>query len=78
MKTFLITALVTALVAGCVERETWSCVIDGDVMYSMSSKGQLGGAQKGCTCDEIRQFELKVFGEVDEEALKRDFGCKMR
>lgn len=78
MKNIGIVIFLVGLIVGCGQSETWSCVIDGDTMYSMSNKGNLGGAQKGCTCDEIRQFELKLFGEVDEEAMKRDFGCKSK
>ena len=44
-------------------------------MYSVSSSGALGSADKGCTCEEIREFELRNFGSVDEDALKSDFGC---
>lgn len=44
-------------------------------MYSISSSGKFGGAQKGCSCSQIRSFELKQFGKVDEQALKSDFGC---
>jgi len=44
-------------------------------MYSVSDSGELGSADKGCSCDEIRAFELREFGEVDEEALKNEFGC---
>jgi hypothetical protein len=44
-------------------------------MFSMSSSGEIGGAGKGCSCSEIRAFELRTFGEVDEATLKSDFGC---
>tara|TARA_R110000744_G_C19216717_1_gene546644 strand:- start:34 stop:168 length:135 start_codon:yes stop_codon:yes gene_type:complete len=44
-------------------------------MFSMSSSGEIGSAGKGCSCSEIRAFELRTFGEVDEAALKSDFGC---
>ena len=70
MSLFLATVL---LIAGC--GEDWKCETNGKSMYSISSSGKLGGAAKGCSCDEIRSFELKQFGKVDEEALKRDFGC---
>lgn len=54
----------------------WSCVQQGDTLFSMNSSGQLGSADKGCTCDEIRSFERRVFGSVDEDALRTDFGCR--
>jgi hypothetical protein len=55
--------------------EEWTCKVVGKSMLSVSSSGKLGSADKGCSCEEMRSFELKTFGEVDEEALKRDFGC---
>jgi hypothetical protein len=59
----------------CGNQETWSCKDDGKRMYSVSSSGKLGGADKGCSCSKIRSFELRTSGAVDEEALKSDFGC---
>ncbi|KZN61526.1 hypothetical protein N478_05485 [Pseudoalteromonas luteoviolacea S4060-1] len=44
-------------------------------MFSKSSSGKIGSARKGCSCSEIRKFELREFAEVDEAALKKDFGC---
>jgi hypothetical protein len=55
--------------------EDWSCTVDGDTMYSVSETGNIGGAGKGCTCQEIRSFELRTFGEIDEGGIKSDFGC---
>ena len=63
------------LVSSCSNEEKWHCKIEGQTMYSVSESGQIGGAQKGCTCDQIRSFEKKSFGEVDNQALKNDFGC---
>ena len=59
--------------SGC--GETWSCQTKGKTMFSMSESGKIGAADKGCSCDQIRSFELKEFGRVDEQALKDDFGC---
>ena len=39
-------------------------------MYSMSSSDEIGSADKGCSYTEIIAFELRIFGEVDEAALK--------
>ena len=61
--------------AVCSESEFWYCKIDGDIMYSLSESGKIGSADKGCTCDEIRYFEARTFGEVDDDALREDFGC---
>ncbi|MGH1543716.1 MAG: hypothetical protein ACRBHB_25175 [Arenicella sp.] len=61
--------------ASCRNQEEWYCKVDGKTMYSLSESGKLGSADKGCSCDEIRSFELKIYGEVDEQALKDDFGC---
>ena len=55
--------------------EDWRCVVDGKTMYSVSSSGKIGGAGKGCSCQQMRQFEQQTFGSVDEDALRRDFGC---
>jgi len=44
-------------------------------MYSISDTGNIGSAEKGCSCEQIRDFELREFGEVDEDAFKSDFGC---
>jgi hypothetical protein len=73
MKIILIVALAFAL-SSC-SNEEWTCQTRGKTMYSMSSSGELGSADKGCSCSEIRAFELRTFGEVDEAALKNDFGC---
>ena len=70
---FFIALLFTGCGVGCDEE--WICKIDGKNMYSISSSGKIGSADKGCSCDEIREFELQTFGTVDEDALKRDFGC---
>ena len=45
------------------------------MMYSQSASGEIGGAQKGCSCEQIRNNEYKYFRSVDEQALKSDFGC---
>ena len=60
--------------SSCSDNE-WYCKTQGQTMFSMSSSGEIGGAEKGCSCSEIRTFELRTFGEVDEAALKSDFGC---
>jgi len=61
----------------CGNSEEWTCTVDGDTMYSRSASGELGSADKGCSCEEIAEFELRTFGEVDEDALKSDFGCEL-
>ena len=67
----------TSLLLVSCNDEKWTCTIheSGKTMYSVNTKGELGGAQKGCSCDEIRAFEYDNWGEVDEDALKADFGC---
>jgi hypothetical protein len=66
--------LFAGILAAC-SGEEWHCKIDGKSLYSVSSSGKLGGAGKGCTCDQIRSFERRTFGSVDEGALNSDFGC---
>lgn len=73
MKIVLAVTLAVGL-ASC-SNETWTCQTRGETMFSMSSSGELGSADKGCSCAEIRAFELHTFGEVDETALNSDFGC---
>jgi len=62
------------LLISCADEE-WACHTSGQSMYSLSSSGELGSASKACSCSEMRSFELRVFGRVDEEALRDDFGC---
>jgi len=68
-----IISLASIVLVGC--NENWTCKVDGKTMYSISDSGEIGSADKGCTCEQIRQFEYNQFGEVDEEALRSDFGC---
>jgi hypothetical protein len=65
--------LLIPFIAGCGEH--WSCQVAGQTMYSVSESGEIGSAEKGCSCGEMRDFERRVFGSVDEEALKEDHGC---
>ena len=74
MKRALVIVATVLCLPSCSD-EQWSCQTSGKAMYSVSSSGALGSADKGCSCSEIRAFELRTFGEVDEAALKSDFGC---
>ena len=56
-------------------RDGWFCMERGKTMYSLSDSGELGAAEKGCTCAEIANFEYRIFGEVDYQALNDDHGC---
>lgn len=67
--------LTLMLLANC-GGENWSCRVEGDSMFSISDSGQLGGAQRGCSCEQIRDFEFRTFGSVDYDALRSDFGCR--
>jgi len=53
----------------------WHCKTQGKTMFSISSSGEIGSARKACSCGEIRAFERRTFGDIDEAALKSDFGC---
>jgi hypothetical protein len=68
-------AVLPFLLLSCSD-QGWSCVQRGDALFSMSSSGAMGSADKGCSCDEMRSFERRAFGSVDEEALRSDFGCR--
>ena len=70
----LLVLVSVGILASC-GNETWTCQTRGQAMYSMSSFGEIGSANIGCSCAEIRAFEFRTFGEVDEVALKIDFGC---
>ena len=74
--TRLITAAVALLMLTACSDSDWRCVVRGDAMFSMDSSGNIGGAGKGCSCDEMRRFERETFGYVDEDALRSDFGCR--
>ncbi len=67
--------LAAASLLACGQDETWLCKVDGKAMYSINTSGHIGSADKGCSCEQIRSFELETFGEIDEQALKNDFGC---
>jgi hypothetical protein len=73
LKTILI--VITVLFISSCFQEDWRCVTRGQAMYSISDSGKLGGAGRGCSCQQIRSFELRTFGSVDEAALRNDFGC---
>ena len=74
--TRIVVAITGIFLLGACGGGEWTCRIDGEAMYSVNLEtGDLGGAQRGCSCEQIRSFEQQVFGEVDEEALRRDFGC---
>lgn len=64
----------TILLISC-SNEEWYCQTMNKSMFSMSSSGSIGSADKSCTCEQMRQFEFQTFGKVDEESLKSDFGC---
>lgn len=72
---FPLVPLVVVAVIGCDSSDGWRCVTRGQTMFSLSEDGRLGSAREGCSCAEIRAFERKTFGEVDEEALANNFGC---
>jgi hypothetical protein len=73
LKIAVIIVLITIITA--CSNEDWTCKIIDKTMLSMSSSGAIGSADKGCSCEEVRSFELRIYGEVDESALKNDFGC---
>ncbi len=70
---YLFLLMLLTFLIGCGEE--WVCRTEGKTMFSVSESGKLGSANKGCSCEEMREFEFREFGSVDEEALKEDFGC---
>jgi len=67
--------LIVMLTLISCSQEEWYCRTIGDKMYSQSASGEIGGAHKGCSCEQIRNHEYLLFRSVDEQALKSDFGC---
>ena len=53
----------------------WDCVERGDTMLSISENGDLGPAEKACTCTGMADFERRKFGRVDYASLNKDHGC---
>lgn len=53
----------------------WDCVERGNTMLSISEKGDLGPAEKACTCTGMADFERRKFGRVDYASLNKDHGC---
>lgn len=58
-----------------IEKSSWQCIEDWTVMYSKNLYWNIWSADKWCTCTQIREYEMKLFWEVDEESMKNDFGC---
>ena len=55
-----------------------ACLALGYLGISILRSGgpsEWGGAKRRCFCSEIRSIEKRIFGEVGEVELKRDFGC---
>ena len=76
----------SSLLLNSCKDEKWTCKIDTDQknlsdinhvgkMYSLSESGKRGGAEKGCSCLQIRTFELKNYSGITEKLLKEEFGC---
>jgi hypothetical protein len=53
----------------------WDCVERGNNILSISENGDIGPAEKGCTCTGMADFERRKFGRVDYAALNKDHGC---
>ena len=44
-------------------------------MYSLSESGKRGSPEKGCSCLQIKTFDLKNYNELTEKLLKKEYGC---
>jgi hypothetical protein len=53
----------------------WTCIERGNTMLSISENGDIGPAEKACTCTGMADFERRKFGRVDYAALNKDHGC---
>lgn len=77
-KQVIASVLVAFMLTSCSSEgpeDGWRCEVRGQSMFSMSSDGQLGAAEKGCTCSEMADFNRRTFGEADYESLNEDHGC---
>ncbi len=70
MKTILIAVAATLILSGC-ENENWVCVEENKTLFSMNG-GIIGSADKGCSCEDIVEFNIRNFGTRGDSS---DFGC---
>jgi len=75
----VVVGLVGSIVAGIWAYEhyttEWTCVEEGQTMYSISDKGEIGAAEEACTCTGMADFERRNWGRVDYAGLNKDHGC---
>ena len=73
-KKFKILAFVTfagtLILSGC-DSGNWVCVEQNKTLFSMNG-GIIGSADKGCSCEEIVEFNIRNFGTRGDSG---DFGC---
>lgn len=61
----------TVVLSGC-ENENWVCVERNKTLFSMKNGGIIGSADKGCSCEEIVEFNIRNFGTRGDSG---DFDC---
>ena len=70
MKKALIAVAAALILSGC-EKENWVCVEANKTLFSMNG-GIIGSADKGCSCEDIVEFNIRNFGNRGDSS---DFGC---
>ncbi len=70
-KAIIAVAVATALILSGCEKENWVCVEQGKTLFSMNG-AKIGSADKGCSCEEIVEFNIRNFGSRGDSS---DFGC---
>lgn len=77
MKKIIIYLLIVTFLSSCWSNKViWTCTEDWTVMYSKDQNWNLWSADKWCSCEQIKDFEMRTFWEVDYDALKSDFWCE--
>ena len=71
MKKALIAVAAALILSGC-ENENWVCVEQYKTLFSMKNGGVIGSADKGCSCEDIVEFNIRNFGNRGDSS---DFGC---
>lgn len=46
------------------EVDTWTCVEEETTLYSINQHGEIDGVTKGCSCEQIINFERDIYGSV--------------
>ncbi len=70
-KTFIFVAIAPVMFLSGCDSGNWICVEKNKTLFSMNG-GEIGSADKGCSCEEIVEFNFRNFGDRGDSS---DFGC---